>query len=350
MQSITLYKTSPSGKELYWTCKIDGLQLKIEYGQVGGKILSNIVSCSSIEEVHQSYKTRVEHKMHREGYHEGTPPERLFPMLATPFDTILPCNIPSTIAIQPKIDGIRCLATNDGLYSRADSKITSTPHIQLACNLPPETILDGELYVPSLDFDQQLEYINRDNPHHFWMKIEYHVFDILQEDGISLIDKPFNVRHSRINHLAGSWNSKFVKKVQTCLISRDSIPVYHENFVEQGFEGSIIRLVDGLYEPGVRSKSLFKHKNEYDCPADIINIIKGIDGKEENCAIFICKLENGTIVKARPKLPLDKRRMIYRNKEYYLENPHYTEIRHYGVNKSGQLRQPRAYGISRTKI
>lgn len=51
---------------------------------------------------------------------------------------------------QPKLDGIRCIATVEGLFTRQGRPIVSVPHIFEALKplfeTQPEAVLDGELY------------------------------------------------------------------------------------------------------------------------------------------------------------------------------------------------------------
>ena len=208
-QSILLYKTSPSGKELFWSCTIDDERLIIEYGQTTGTPIVNIISCGSFENARQTYATRVNAKMEREGYSlENMVTERTFPMLATTYDAGIHYNLPSTVAIQPKLDGIRCIASLKGLHSRSNMLITSAPHIKLACNLSPEIYLDGELYVEGAKFEEQLEIINRKTPHKRWSEIKYNVFDIVCEGS-------FEFRHNLLRGLYADWNHRFINLVPT---------------------------------------------------------------------------------------------------------------------------------------
>src|SRR3546814_5944064 len=66
------------------------------------------------------------------------------PMLAEKYDAFEPG------FAQPKLDGVRCIATKDGLFSRQGKPITSCPHISTALTplFEPTTSLelDGELY------------------------------------------------------------------------------------------------------------------------------------------------------------------------------------------------------------
>ena len=54
------------------------------------------------------------------------------------------------VYIQPKLDGVRCLFTKKGAFSRSGKKFKNLAHIEKDLksffNKSPNTILDGELY------------------------------------------------------------------------------------------------------------------------------------------------------------------------------------------------------------
>ena len=75
------------------------------------------------------------------------------PMLAHKFD-IKRVDYSKPVYIQPKLDGVRCLFTKDGAYSRTGKQFKNLAHIELEL-IPffkdnPNIILDGELYNLSL--------------------------------------------------------------------------------------------------------------------------------------------------------------------------------------------------------
>ena len=59
--------------------------------------------------------------------------------------------------IQPKLDGVRCVFTKDGAYSRTGKEFKNVDHIKkdlkVVFNRYPNLILDGELYNHGLKDD-----------------------------------------------------------------------------------------------------------------------------------------------------------------------------------------------------
>ena len=95
--------------------------------------------------------------------------------------------------IQPKLDGVRCLFTKHGAYSRNDKKFMNLAHIELAL-IPffkkhPDVVLDGELYNHKLkhDFEKIISLVRKQKPtaedrlnaQHL---VQFHVYDYFSED------------------------------------------------------------------------------------------------------------------------------------------------------------------------
>lgn len=90
---------------------------------------------------------------------------------------------------QPKLDGIRCIVTKDGMFSRNGKKIVSAPHIfKLMSHLfviDPGLVFDGELYADKLanDFNRICSLVKKTKPTKEDLiecenTIEYHIYDL----------------------------------------------------------------------------------------------------------------------------------------------------------------------------
>ena len=96
------------------------------------------------------------------------------------------------IYMQPKLDGVRCLISRDGAYSRTGKEFMNVEHIKeglkeffKAC---PWVILDGELYNHELkdDFEKIISLVRKQKPtdqHREDAKkmIQYHVYDYIHD-------------------------------------------------------------------------------------------------------------------------------------------------------------------------
>ena len=197
----------------------------------------------------------------------------LKPMLAHKFDdSRVDWSLP--VYIQPKLDGVRCLFTKDGAYSRTGKQFKNLAHIELALisffKQNPDVVLDGELYNHKLknDFEKIISLVRKQKPtaddrlnaQHL---VQFHVYDYF--DGVK-----YDSYKTRMQQLVSSnlYDAQ-VKYVPTKLVDTYSYArLLHEEFLEDGYEGSIIRL-NGLYKHG-RSYDLMKFKDFSDAEATIV--------------------------------------------------------------------------------
>jgi len=195
------------------------------------------------------------------------------PMLAHKFDDSR-VDWSQPVYIQPKLDGVRCLFTKDGAYSRTGKKFMNLAHIELALipffKKQPDVVLDGELYNHKLkrDFEKIISLVRKQKPtaedrlnaQHL---VQFHVYDYF--DGVM-----YDSYKTRMHQLVCSdiYDAQ-IKRVPTLLVDTYSYArQLHEEFLEHGYEGSIIRL-NGLYKHG-RSYDLMKFKDFSDAEATIV--------------------------------------------------------------------------------
>jgi len=116
----------------------------------------------------------------------------LKPMLAHKYDEKR-IDWSEPVYIQPKLDGVRCLFTKDGAYSRTGKQFKNLAHIELALipffKKQPDVVLDGELYNHKLkrDFEKIISLVRKQKPtaedrlnaQHL---VQFHVYDYF--DGV----------------------------------------------------------------------------------------------------------------------------------------------------------------------
>ncbi|MCP4324822.1 MAG: hypothetical protein GY787_23830, partial [Alteromonadales bacterium] len=72
--------------------------------------------------------------------------------------------------IQPKLDGVRCIFTKDGAYSRTGKQFKNVAHLEEDLEdffkKYPDTVLDGELYNHALkhDFEKIISLVRKQKP------------------------------------------------------------------------------------------------------------------------------------------------------------------------------------------
>ena len=217
------------------------------------------------------------------------------PMLAHKFDDGR-VDWSKPVYIQPKLDGVRCLLTKDGGFSRTGKKFMNLAHIELAL-IPffkkhPDIVLDGELYNHKLkrDFEKIISLVRKQKPttddrrdaQHL---VQFHVYDY--------IDDKYDNYKTRMQQLVNSdiydVQVKYVpaRLVDSYNYARD----LHATYLSEGYEGSIIRL-DGLYKHG-RSYDLMKFKDFSDTEATIIGYELGKGKRTGTLGKFIMLDDEG---------------------------------------------------------
>ena len=223
----------------------------------------------------------------------------LKPMLAHKFDNNrVDWSLP--VYIQPKLDGVRCLFTKDGAYSRTGKKFLNLAHIELALmpffKQQPDIVLDGELYNHKLkrDFEKIISLVRKQKPtaddrldaQHL---VQFHVYDYF--DGVrydSYKTRMQNLYNSDVN----IYNPKVIQNVPAQLVdSYNYARDLHATYLREGYEGSIIRL-DGLYKHG-RSYDLMKFKDFSDTEATIIGYETGKGKRTGTLGKFIMQDDEG---------------------------------------------------------
>ena len=91
--------------------------------------------------------------------------------------------------IQPKLDGVRCLFSTSGAFSRAGNQFMNVMHIEKALEpffaKNPNAVLDGELYNHGLkdDFEKIISLVRKKKPtlddiEEAAELVQFHVYDI----------------------------------------------------------------------------------------------------------------------------------------------------------------------------
>ena len=266
----TLYKLDSTGRLRTWRMQLDGSRYRTLSGLADGKQAESgwtqAVAKSqptdeqqAVFEVNAQYK----HQLDRE-YHDNpdsvTTPKMIEPMLAKTYG-----EWPGPGFMQAKLDGIRCIMTAAGMFSRQGQPIVAVPHLhaelaELFAN-NPDLILDGELYNHQLraDFGEISSIVRKKNPsvedfEKAERVMQYHVYDIVD------LDDPFSARSSTVRRLLAKYQDG-IQIVDTRFVeSREEADELYGEYVEAGYEGGMYRL-DKPYELGKRSKALLKRKD-----------------------------------------------------------------------------------------
>ena len=170
-------------------------------------------------------------------------------------------NLVYPVAITPKLDGIRCVKQVKAL-SRSFKPIRNH-HIQETISSINIDGLDGEIMAGKTFQDTSSGVMGHDGK----TKFEYWVFDYVKDN----VSKPYMLRMEDLGKLA---LPKFCKKVLPVIANNaEELIAAHENWLAQGFEGTMIRSLNGPYKEGrssLKQGILLKWKPFADSECEVI--------------------------------------------------------------------------------
>jgi len=201
--------------------------------------------------------------------------------------------------IQPKLDGVRCLFTAKGAFSRADNQFMNVEHIEQALKpffaKNPTAVLDGELYNHGLkdDFEKIISLVKKRKPTkddrvEAAELVEYHIYDVA-----SMTIANYTTRLNYINSISNfQWNH-ILRRVDTQVaLDFDDALKMHKKNLKLGYEGSIYRSFEGKYK-GTRSWDLMKFKDFHDAEATIVDFVAGKGKRTGTLGKFIMQDDEG---------------------------------------------------------
>lgn len=265
----TLYKPDSAGRVRFWFLESEATQYRTVSGLLDGTEVrsgwTTVTAKSQATDQDQctfEIQAKYKHQLDRE-YHTSIDtidePNFFEPMLAKTY-----ASYPGRCYAQPKLDGIRCIARAEGLFSRQGQPITAVPHIH-AVLAPlfaenPDLILDGELYNHDFreDFGEISSIVRKKKPTAEQLEraaelMQYHVYDLPSHEG------PFGERNEALFNLITDLDCPWIVRVETVHVgSLELLDDLYSEWCGLGFEGQMVRL-DGHYEQK-RSKQLLKRK------------------------------------------------------------------------------------------
>lgn len=171
---------------------------------------------------------------------------------------------------QAKLNGIRALWRHqDGLYTRNNNLITSVPHIIKELKLFFPTIdLDGELFHPTMPFNDINGASRSIKPTPNSLKLEYHVFDRLIEEVTQKNRLLFN--RNRLSQLP---ENSFIKEVFYSKTTPGHLDYMLRLYLSQGFEGMVVRAPEAYYREGRHVGNLWAIKPSYEVEAMFLGFL-----------------------------------------------------------------------------
>jgi len=282
---------------------------KIESGYAESILGTMSVDVDEKEE--SEVQSVAQSKAKGKGIHAEVP----LPMLAHDYhkrgkSALFPC------FIQPKLDGTRCVGMpGNGLFSRLRKSFPHMEHILSELHqLPPEIILDGELYSSTLTFQEIVGLVKketlRDGDAEKQRQIQFHVYDII-------VDMPFHNRLANLKHLFQRHKFQHLVLVPTEMCeTEEKMKEKHAAYVLSGYEGIMLRTKLGAYKHS-RSVDLLKYKEFLDDEYEVVGFEQG-QGLEEGCVIWVCRTAEEKTFHCRPRGSRESRSELFQNGADYI--------------------------------
>lgn len=274
------------------------------------------------------------------------------PMLAHPVSKKIDWKN-ETHFIQPKLDGVRCIITRYGAYSRNNKQFHNCKHILTELKPlfddNPYLILDGELYNHKFkdNFNKIISLVRKQKPtqqdkFEAASYLQFHCYDLFSDyDAYSHLK--FIDRTLAITNLKSKYKLKFTHEVDTKVIWNDEeLNKYHKQNKAKGYEGSMLR-TNSLYEQK-RSYTLQKVKDWSDTEITITGYIEGRGKFKNGLGKFIGIDSDDRLVEVPwPSLTILDRQGIWHNRQSYIGQK--LTFEYFERTPSGAYRFPRAKTI-----
>jgi DNA ligase-1 len=195
--------------------------------------------------------------------------------------------------IQGKINGVRTTSQLDNdsiiLLSREGTKYNVNHIQQVLLNnkflFDNNIILDGELYIPNEALQVITSAVKLPNLNS--SRIEYHIFDL------AISGVPFIERFKLLKELLSKINDPYncIKLVRAFKVSNDTtVQQMTDTYISEGYEGSVLRAENGLYEFGKRPMTITKLKRLIDEEFKIISVRS--QEKRPEFGMFVCQTKD----------------------------------------------------------
>jgi len=296
----TLYRPTAKGDRLlYWRMEYSGNRIRSCSGVVEGKEKvgawtvvygTNVGRSNTRDGIEQAESVARSHftKKKKRGYLETGEKahKRLSCMLAQTYEKGI-TSLEFPVFVQPKLNGVRCQVSIDGMFTRNGEPITSCPHVfealKPALKNMTNSVFDGELYCHSLGekLNRIMSLVRKVKATSSHRKltakaISYNIYDFYR---LGMEKDPFECRHETLTSGTGiakiMEEHECIRLVETVIAEdKKGLEGIHVGNLQSSYEGSMIRTFGGSYSPR-RSKDLLKYKAWKDAEFRIVDIHSG---------------------------------------------------------------------------
>jgi DNA ligase-1 len=255
-------------------------------------------------------------------------------------------NFKEFIYMQPKLDGVRCLFTKDGAFSRTGKQFMNVQHIEESLKdyfeQNPAMVLDGELYNHNLrnDFEKIISLVRKQKPtdedrSEARKLTQYHVYDYTNTSMSNMVNYKYRLNQLTCSDIyTSSIHYVESRRVKSMKQAKD----FHIRKLAEGYEGSILR-TNTPYKHG-RSWGLMKFKDFHDAEATIVDYQEGKGKRLGTIGKFIMQDDDGNVFGCPPGKGYN-----YSDMKCILENIHkymgqQATFTYFERTKAGSYRHP----------
>jgi DNA ligase-1 len=360
MKLPVLYKRTVKGAVQQWQINVKGDYFYTTEGQLNGKLTESKPTYCEGKNIDKANKTSDDEqaikqaqakwkKKIEEGYTEDidnidTCKTTFTPMLAKKL-VEYKNDITYPVLVSSKIDGLRLIARKDGLYTRNGKPFVSVPHISKILkpifDKHPNWIIDSEIYSHEIPFEKIVSLVKKTKPtEEDLIESEkicgIYIFDGVTDDTQAGFEIRFAQIKSEIKNLIGKDKHLTFVENDTAN-SYDEIMKLHDQYVEKGWEGAMVRIPNSPYQ-NKRSKYLLKYKSFHDAEFPIVDIIEGIGSRAEMAGKIVVQLKSGETCEAGIKGGEEFYTELLKNRKQFIGK--LATVRYQGFTEKGSLRFP----------
>lgn len=258
--------------------------------------------------------------------------------------------------VQPKFDGSRCVAfLHNGevvLQSRGKKQYPFfeglRKELKTFFSINPKIVLDGELYTHGIDtpsgrlnpgnalFTNVIQSACKTvlkKPSDYEDHIRYYIFDII--DCTLSQSERFKI----LKNVFSKYKGERIQLTEVIGITSElELLDLHEKFVQEGYEGAMLRCSSGIYKHD-RSIHLLKYKDFNDSEFTVVGA-KCAKGVKKGAVIWICQVpDSEETFKCDMNVPIEIARQMYQDYPSHIGRQ--LNIRYFGVGENGVPRFPK---------
>lgn len=332
----------------YWQSKNDGSTSTVQWSDLYEAKGKNVGRANETSAEAQAYLEieRDFRKQKEKGYTEqGEEPKILpLPMLAHKFsDRGHKVTWPSYV--QPKLNGQRMLFDGEKAWSRGGKVIIPEciAHIKEEIGpLPEGVVLDGELILPGNPLLQvTMTAIKKFRPE-LSPTLMYWVYDVIDSGRV------FSDRFHLLKEILAKPTPHVVLTPTALVETPEDVLFHHRQFVEGGYEGSMVRFDLEGYDVGHRNNQLQKVKDFVDSEFEVLDIVEG-DGRFKGAAIFVCRATESQTFTCAPEGSMEYRKSLFSNRKGILATHPFLTVKYQELSADGVPIFPVGISLRETK-